>query len=513
MSQITRCPSCATSFKVVADQLRISQGWVRCGQCKEVFDASAHLVFPAAPVVAPGVVPDWASSFAKEHALADAADRSAETEHAAFSPQDDAVTAPMSSLKPAEHFSEGSTSWARHAEFILPGDAVPVPSTADVGGGPAIERISQSPGEFYAGQEIDLEAPLASRGLLNATGATGISDAAFTAESAHQGPVRALRAAVTQPARSESVLAPWLRGRGDAQPLSGDPLDAPWQDPVTAQSSAVTPVVGAVIEQAEPSEPSPAVWRSALPEDNALTSLAVDVALPESRDNLLLQEETDSLDQAIDLAPGDLTQGNVPLAVARDELLKAPAPQVADGALEDEIFLNPNQEVGFVVAARHKALWRRPVVRAMLSLVLLLSILGLTLQIAVHERDHIAAMDARTKPFLMTLCGAFGCDVAPQRQIAQVVIDSSSFNKARGDSYQLVFVMKNRAGAPVAMPALELTLTDTQDQPVLRKVLLPSDLTAPTELAARGEWDASVSVVVTTGGARVAGYRLLAFYP
>jgi predicted Zn finger-like uncharacterized protein len=43
MSQITRCPFCETSFKVVADQLRISDGWVRCGQCKQVFDASQHL--------------------------------------------------------------------------------------------------------------------------------------------------------------------------------------------------------------------------------------------------------------------------------------------------------------------------------------------------------------------------------------------------------------------------------------------------------------------------------------
>ncbi|MBY0409333.1 MAG: DUF3426 domain-containing protein, partial [Burkholderiaceae bacterium] len=142
----------------------------------------------------------------------------------------------------------------------------------------------------------------------------------------------------------------------------------------------------------------------------------------------------------------------------------------------------------------------------MLSLVLLLCVLALALQVAVHERDRIAAMDARTKPFLMRLCEAFGCNIAPQRQIAQVVIDSSSFNKLRGDSYQLVFVMKNRASAPVATPALELTLTDTQDQPVLRKVLLPGDFTAPIELAARGEWDASVSVVVTTGGARVIGY-------
>ena len=43
MSLITRCPACGTMFKVVADQLRIAQGWVRCGHCAEVFDASAQL--------------------------------------------------------------------------------------------------------------------------------------------------------------------------------------------------------------------------------------------------------------------------------------------------------------------------------------------------------------------------------------------------------------------------------------------------------------------------------------
>ncbi|HBK01359.1 MAG TPA: hypothetical protein DDZ62_16360, partial [Delftia acidovorans] len=55
MSQVTRCPACGTRFKVVADQLRISQGWVRCGVCHEVFDASEDLQpLPTAPVNAAG---------------------------------------------------------------------------------------------------------------------------------------------------------------------------------------------------------------------------------------------------------------------------------------------------------------------------------------------------------------------------------------------------------------------------------------------------------------------------
>jgi len=39
MSLATRCPACQTVFRVVQDQLRVSEGWVRCGQCQEVFNA------------------------------------------------------------------------------------------------------------------------------------------------------------------------------------------------------------------------------------------------------------------------------------------------------------------------------------------------------------------------------------------------------------------------------------------------------------------------------------------
>lgn len=53
-SLVTRCPACSTHFKVVPDQLRISEGWVRCGQCDEVFDAQAHMQRPIEEVPTPG---------------------------------------------------------------------------------------------------------------------------------------------------------------------------------------------------------------------------------------------------------------------------------------------------------------------------------------------------------------------------------------------------------------------------------------------------------------------------
>src|SRR6195952_1644114 len=39
MSLATRCITCGTIFRVVQDQLKVSEGWVRCGRCDEVFNA------------------------------------------------------------------------------------------------------------------------------------------------------------------------------------------------------------------------------------------------------------------------------------------------------------------------------------------------------------------------------------------------------------------------------------------------------------------------------------------
>jgi len=43
MSLATRCPACGTVFRVVRDQLKVSEGWVRCGRCSEVFNAGQRL--------------------------------------------------------------------------------------------------------------------------------------------------------------------------------------------------------------------------------------------------------------------------------------------------------------------------------------------------------------------------------------------------------------------------------------------------------------------------------------
>lgn len=311
MSLITCCPACGTMFKVVADQLKISEGWVRCGHCAQVFDAPAHMVQP------------------------------------------------VGSARPT---------------------ATPVP--------PA-------------------------------------------------------------PSRAPQVAAPPPEYRAPPPTLAPAPFH--------------------VEPEPEPSDTAPSELPSVAPE-------AVEVEeIPVFGAQDLKQAEADAAE--------------------------------ADAAL---------QEVSFIRDARRRAFWSRPFVRAMLVFAILALGAVLALQVAVQERDRLAMMQPGLKPLLEQACAQLQCTISPPRQIETIAIDSSSFNKLRADTYRLNFTLKSSAAIPIAAPSMELTLTDTQEQPVVRRVLSPQDLGASSPLLpAGGEWSTTVtlSVAATGGSGRIAGYRLLAFYP
>jgi len=46
---LTRCPKCATTFRITPEQLKAKQGRVRCGQCQTVFNAIETLAEAAPP--------------------------------------------------------------------------------------------------------------------------------------------------------------------------------------------------------------------------------------------------------------------------------------------------------------------------------------------------------------------------------------------------------------------------------------------------------------------------------
>jgi predicted Zn finger-like uncharacterized protein len=320
MSLITCCPACGTMFKVVPDQLRISEGWVRCGHCAEVFDASAYLQGDEAPTAQP-----------------------------------------------------------RAAETALRRETVEVQT------GPESEGFASS---------VHTEIP-ESEGL------------------ASEAPDSALLEAT-------------------AQALVEHPLDRPFElrrdDSLRAEDERELPVPTAV-----PPEPEP--------------------------------------------------------------------------ALED---------LSFVQQARRKEFWHRPTVRA--ALILLLIAMGalLVAQVAYEDRDHLAAAKPALRPWLVKLCEPLRCAIHPPRQIDAIAIDSSSFNKLRTDAYRLNVTLKNQAATEVAMPALELTLTDAQDQALVRRVVMPDELGGNARaIPAASEWSGSLALAVAASEAsgRIAGYRLLAFYP
>lgn len=187
-------------------------------------------------------------------------------------------------------------------------------------------------------------------------------------------------------------------------------------------------------------------------------------------------------------------------------------------------------DVSFVRDARRKAFWKKPGVRAALAALALVLLAALGLQWVMQQKDSLAALEPRLAPWLQSLCVRLRCEIRPPRHIESLVIDSSTFNRIGADAYRLSFILKNTGTTPLEMPSLEVTLTDSQDQAVLRRVLVPAQFGATSAtLGAQSEMAGLVNMKVSAEDVRigassspassppaplrVAGYRVLAFYP
>lgn len=326
MSLITCCPACGTMFRVVPDQLKISEGWVRCGHCGEVFDATLHM-----------------------------------TDRAPLEPEP--ISRPAAAAEDDEAPPPAQTAAITHPTPLRPSASEDVPPQAE-------ERDSEL-------NESPLDQPFVFR-------------------------------------RSDLV-------QGDELPS----VSPPTFDSVPTQPSR------------------------------------------------FLEEEDDDDEPAL-------------------------------------------RDIAFVQQARRRAWWSRPAVRVMLVVAAIVLAGLLAVQMALHDRDRLAAARPALRPWLQAMCSALGCSIGAPRQIESLSIDNSAFNKLRPDAYRLSFTVKNNATAEAAVPAMELTLTDTQDQPVVRRVLMPADLHAAAPVIGAGaEWSTSVAIAVDANGlgSRITGYRLLAFYP
>lgn len=196
---------------------------------------------------------------------------------------------------------------------------------------------------------------------------------------------------------------------------------------------------------------------------------------------------------------------------------EAPSPheidEAADFAASEQDA--PEPEPGFVRQARRRAFWQSTGMRSVLSLLVLVLAALLAGQWALHHRDRLAAWRPDLQPLLQQACGHLGCTLAPVRRIDAIVIDSTALVRRLGNFYSFDLVLKNTAPLPLAVPALELTLTDVSGAVIARRVFLPDEWPdAPPLLPARDSVTVNFRLSLALNEAiPMAGYGALLFYP
>lgn len=398
MSLVTRCPSCATTFKVVRDQLRISDGWVRCGRCSNVFDATLDLQeSPDATPATPASMPDEGGVSASE-------------------------TDP-----PADP--------ARVLETEPKSEPDPDPAPEPVNGTPLAPPVWP--------------------------------DIGVVADE------------------------PWPNAPAPAEPAE--------PKPVLAQASLASSVealdgFSAVVEQAADAQLQKALRRARIE------------AVRDARARRAAQLTGPASSGPHPRAPAP-PPAEMPFVMAESAVERPPEPVAPPGAL-------------LVTAAGEERRWwpsGKPASRALWIAAVALALL-LVVQLLRHERDTIAARQPSLRPVLSALCAATACELSALRRIGDITIDGAAFAREKtGDGYRLNFTLRNAAAVPLAMPAVELSLLDTQERPVVRRVLTPTDFGAPAVLPARAERTVTLPLVLTGPETAalppVAGYRVVAFYP
>lgn len=151
-------------------------------------------------------------------------------------------------------------------------------------------------------------------------------------------------------------------------------------------------------------------------------------------------------------------------------------------------------------------------------LVALLLILALAGQVVFHFRSEIATTMPSLRPMLMSASEALGSTLPLPRHVELISIDVSDLQNdpAHGNLLVLNATLRNRAAYGQAYPSLELSLTDTQDTAVARRVFSPAEYLSPKTPADQpfaANSDLAVRLWIEAREIAAAGYRLYVFYP
>lgn len=563
MSQITTCPSCSTRFRVVADQLRISDGWVRCGQCQEVFDARNHLNASAAASIAP---------VAASTAVIETSTSSATTRMESAPPR------PVQAIAPSEpvmhRVAADSTSPLAVASTVaatVVDNQAMVPTAQVVSAAPVVPtRVVNPPAAPPPGYE--LPAPQWSDDIDFSEYQPDSADA-MAPPSLPQNAAQQLAARVSVPVSSPAlmdavpqVVRQHAQATAAAVPRSAEPAWSAAARGPSAAKDAFPPLDLSLLKtrasaQAAVASPAAGIAGEALEAASRTTSAVADQSLSQigiSSNHSELEQLSEhehlkpslrgadfaALDSHLhgELRPtalprsgpgraGEVLEADIGPTTLRQDNMESIAQKLAQAqpdatGLEPEACgtfarhdfgddaLDSSLEPGFVREARRKAWWQKPMVRVAMGAAVVVLPVALALQVALHERNALASWQPSARPALEFMCTALQCTLAPRQQIRAMVVTGSAFAKGEADrSYQLSLSIQNQASTPVGVPAVELTLTDSQDQAIARKVIQTKELGAPVELTAGSEWSGTVPVTTEGLNLQVSGYRVLLFYP
>ncbi|MGQ0441900.1 MAG: zinc-ribbon and DUF3426 domain-containing protein [Methylophilaceae bacterium] len=139
------------------------------------------------------------------------------------------------------------------------------------------------------------------------------------------------------------------------------------------------------------------------------------------------------------------------------------------------------------------------------------------MQSVYFMRSKIAAEYPQFKPFLTQACVYLHCKIALPKDLDLLEIDDSDMqeNEIYASVINFTGALINNAHYTQAYPNIELTLTNSEDQPVLRRLIKPAEyLNANTDVSigfgAREEIRIKLTIHATD--LTVAGYRVLLIY-
>ena len=216
-------------------------------------------------------------------------------------------------------------------------------------------------------------------------------------------------------------------------------------------------------------------------------------------------------DQPAQAAPPQSTPSPSPPAPSKPALKpvenrpKARPPQPTDES-DAPVLYHPDFKPG---VSRNRPLW---LAGSALMLLLLL------LQAATYFRNSLVRDIPTLKPFLTTYCNVVGCAIALSRNADAITIESSDLKQIPGRPQEIMFttLLRNRANYTQAYPSIELTLTDTADQAVVKRIFHPPDYVedkAQIQHGIASLQEMNVRLQLELIDLSAVGYRLFVFYP